>query len=134
MTLSESCLVLAIASTAMAVATPSLLRSRDVYMLNASARDVATRLYAAKIHAITRKQDCRLRVSSPTSYVLECENEGWEEIEYVILTRGITVTANARPEFHRRGNVSPTATISVWDRTGRVKRIVVNVNGRVRIQ
>ena len=134
MSLTESCLVLAIASTAMAVAAPSLVRSRETYVLNAAARDVATRLYAARIHAITRNRDCRLRVASATSYVVECENAPWDVIDRVDLTRGMTITANARPEFHRRGNVSPTATISVWDPAGRVKRIIVNINGRVRIQ
>ena len=134
MTLTESCMVLAIAATTMAVATPSLLKTRETYVLNAAAHDVATKLYAARVHAITRNQDCRLRVASTTSYVLECQDAAWNVIERVDLSHGITVTANARPEFHHRGNVSPTATVSVWDSTGRVKRVVVNINGRVRIQ
>jgi hypothetical protein len=46
----------------------------------------------------------------------------------------ITIEANARPEFHRRGNVSPTATLTVRNSVGGVRRVIVNVNGRVRIQ
>ena len=134
MSLTESCLALAIASTVTAIAAPSILRFRETYVLNAAAHDVATKLYTARIHAITQDQDCRLRVSSTTSYLIECGNAPWVVVDRVELSRGLTVTANARPEFHRRGNVSPTATISVWTASGRVKRIVINVNGRVRMQ
>ena len=126
-------LVVALMAT-MAVAAPSLVRARDVYVLNAAAHDVATTLYGARIQAITRNQDCRLRVASTTSYVVECEDGAWALVTQTELPRGLTVTANARPEFHRRGNVSPAGTVSGWDPTGRVRRVVVNVNGRVRIQ
>jgi len=44
------------------------------------------------------------------------------------------VSASARPEFHQRGTVAPTATVTVWDRSGRNLRVIVNVNGRVRVQ
>ena len=134
MTLTESGIALAIAATTLAIATPSVLRSRDAYIINSAAHDVATRLYAARVQAITRNQDCRFRVTSTTNYVVECDSGSWNVVENADMPRGLTITANARPEFHRRGNVSPTGTIVLWDGTGRVKRVVVNVNGRVRIQ
>ena len=55
-------------------------------------------------------------------------------IEHITMPRGITVEANARPEFHRRGNVSPTATLTLRNRPERSVALIVNVNGRVRIQ
>jgi hypothetical protein len=134
MSLIEICIVLALLCATFTASAPSLLRSRDVYLLNAAARDVAGRLYSARAHAVAEGRDCRIRIASMTSYVVECGNAAWEPIERVDLSHNITVTANARPEFHPRGTVAPTATIAVWDAAGRVKRIVVNVNGRVRVQ
>ena len=113
MSLTETCIALVIAGTTMAVSTPSLLQSRETYLLNAAARDVRTQLYAARAHAIAENRDCRIRLSSTTSYVLECGNTPWDLIERVDMAHGITVTANARPEFHPRGAVAPTATIAV---------------------
>jgi len=134
MSLTETCLGLAIAASVMVIATPSLLRAREEYVLRSAAHDVAAKMYSAKIAAITRNRDCRLRVTSAVSYVIECQGAVWEPIDTVTLPRGVTITANARPEFHRRGNVAPAATISVWDSAGHSVRVIVNINGRVRIQ
>ena len=134
MSLTETCLALAVVATSITVAAPSLIRARETYVLDSTARDVATRLYGARIHAITRNHDCRMRVESSISYVVECEENDWQLVERVALTHDLTITANARPEFHRRGNVSPTATITIWSPLGRTRRIVVNINGRIRIQ
>ena len=134
MSLAESCVALAIMATTMAVSVPSLIRTREVYALNSAARMVESRMQSAKIRAVTRNQDCRINVTSATSYVVECQGTAWTTVETITLFPGITVTASARPEFHRRGNVAPTGTITVWDKTGRNVRVIVNVNGRIRIQ
>ena len=134
MSLTETCLGLVIAASVMVVATPKLVRARQEYVLRSAAHDVATKMYAAKIAAITRNRDCRLRVTSTTSYVTECQSAVWEMHDAVSMPRGITISANARPEFHRRGNVAPAGTVTVWDSAGRAVRVVVNINGRVRIQ
>jgi hypothetical protein len=93
-----------------------------------------THMQAARIDAVTRNRDCRINVISPTSYAVECQGTTWDTVETVQLPRGITITANARPEFHERGNVAPTATLTVWNSSGRNLRVIVNVNGRIRIQ
>src|SRR5262245_50799475 len=134
MSLTETCLALVIGASVMIIGTPSLVRAREEYVLRSAAHDVATKLYAAKVAAITRNRDCRFRVTSAVSYVIECQEADWKTIEAAALPRGVRITANARPEFHRRGNVAPAATISVWDRAGRSVRVVVNINGRIRIQ
>ena len=95
---------------------------------------VESRMQSARIHAITRKRDCRINVTSSITYAVECQGSTWETIESVALPRGITLSASARPEFHERGNVGPTGTITVWNRSGRSLRVIVNINGRVRIQ
>ena len=135
MTLTESCVVVAVIGTTMAIAAPSLIKARESYILRSSAHEVASQLHNTRIKAVTMNRDCRLRVTSATTYVIECEEtSAWTRVESVSLPDGITITANARPEFHKRGNVSPTATIILADSRGRSRRVVVNVNGRVRIQ
>ena len=134
MTLTESCVAAAVVSTLMAIAAPSLIRAKETYTLTSAAHEVAAKMHATRIAAIVRDQDCRLTVTSATSYVMECQSSFWQVVDRMTLPRGITVTANARPEFHRRGNVSPTGTFTLGNPSGRTARVVVNVNGRVRIQ
>ena len=137
MSLIESVIAMAIAATALASATPAILESREQYLLSAAAQDVSTALYAAKVHAILEARDCRFRADSTTSYVVECQRTAgpvWTEVERRSLAAGLTLSANNRPEFHRRGNVSPTATISVWNARGRTLKVIVNANGRIRTQ
>ena len=134
MTLTESCIAVAVVSTLMAVAAPSLIRAKETYTLGSAAHDVAAKMHATRITAIVRNQDCRITVTSATSYVTECQAISWQVLERITLPGNITVTANARPEFHRRGNVSPTGTFTLSNASGRTAKVVVNVNGRVRIQ
>ena len=134
MSLIESCVAAVVVSTIMVTALPSLNRTRQIYTLRSAAYDVAAKMHFARISAISRNRDCRMAVTSASSYVIECDETTWRVIERVTMPRGVTVEANARPEFHRRGNVSPTATLTLRNRAGAMKRIVVNVNGRVRIQ
>ena len=79
---------------------------------------VESRMQSARIHAVTRNRDCRINVTSSSTYAVECQGSTWETIETVSLPRGMTVSASARPEFHERGNVAPTATITVWNSQG----------------
>src|SRR4051812_43648183 len=134
MSLTEICVAVVIMLTTVAITTPSLLRAREVYVLQATARMVASRMQSARIQAVTRNRDCRLNVTSPTTYIVECQGTAWETIESIAMPRPITITGSARPEFHEHGNVAPTATLTVWDSSGHSVRVIVNVNGRVRIQ
>src|SRR5688572_4647142 len=133
MSLIESCLTVAIISTVAVIANPSLIRSREIYELDATARQVAGRMQLARIKAISRNLDCRVRVTSEVSYAVECEDPAWVVEESSVLPRGFRITANAAPEFHERGNVSPAATVTIWDTRLRAKRVIVNITGRVRV-
>jgi type II secretory pathway pseudopilin PulG len=134
MTLTETLVAVTVLVTTIAIATPSLLRSREAYELQSAARMVESRMQSARILAIRRNRDCRIRVISPTSYASECQGASWETIESVSLPRGLTITNSAHPVFHERGSVAPTATVTVWNSRGSSLRVIVNVNGRVRIQ
>jgi type II secretory pathway pseudopilin PulG len=134
MSLIESVVAGVVISTTMAVSLPSLHRARQAYMLRSAAYDVAARMHFARIAAISGNRTCRLSVTSATSYVIECEDGVWKPVARLRTSGGITVEANARPEFHYRGNVTPTATFTLRNRIGGIRRVIVNINGRVRIQ
>ena len=134
MSLVESCVAAVVISTVMAAALPSLNRTRQTYALRSAAADVAARIHFARISAIARNRDCRMVVTSATTYTIECDEGTWHVIERLNVPSGITVEAGSRPEFHRRGNVAPTATFTLRNRSGAERRVIVNINGRVRIQ
>jgi hypothetical protein len=91
-------------------------------------------MQSARIAAITRNRDCRISVTSAVTWLIECDEGSWQVVQRFTMPSRITIDANGRPEFHRRGNVSPTATLTVRNSVGGVRRVIVNVNGRVRIQ
>jgi hypothetical protein len=133
MSLLESCASIAIISAITIFAVPSLIKARENYQLDAVARQVAGKMQSTRIKSISRNRDCRMRVNSQTSYTIECQSPSWQIDETIILPRGFRITATASPEFHPRGNVAPTATLTVWDAHLKTKRIVVNITGRVRV-
>lgn len=134
MTLTEISIALAVITTVAAAGVPPLRRSHEHYVRTAAAHMVAAKLQAARIAAVSGSRDCRLSVPSATAYALECQAREWQVLERVALPRGLTITANARPEFHPRGNVAPTATLFLWSASGRSTRVIVNALGRVRIE
>jgi type II secretory pathway pseudopilin PulG len=134
MSLVETCVAIAIILAVTLVAVPSLLQSRDDYIVQSAANDVAPKMHSARIRAISRNIDCRLRVISPETYAVECMDPVWVVTETIALPRGMTIAQNAPPEFHRPGNVVPTATITVSNTAGRLKKVIVNNGGRIRIE
>jgi Tfp pilus assembly protein FimT len=129
----ESCLTVAIIAVISMTAVPQLVRARETYELDASARQVASRMQSARIKAVSGSRDCRLRVTTSASYAVECKETLWISEERIVLPRGLQITANTSPVFHKRGTVSPTATITISDNHSHSRRVVVNITGRVRV-
>lgn len=129
----ESCLAVAIIAVVTMIAVPKLIRARENYELAATARQVASRMQSARIKAVSGNRDCRLRVTTVASYTVECKETVWIMEDNIVLPRGLKLTANASPVFHKRGTVSPAATITVSDSHSRSRRVVVNITGRVRV-
>jgi len=134
MSLVETCVSIAIISVVTLFAVPSLLQSRDDYVVQSAANDVASKLHSARIRAISRNIDCRLRVISSVSYAIECMDPVWMVTETIALPKGMTIVQNAKPEFHRLGTVAPTATITVTNPKGHQKKVIINNGGRIRIE
>ena len=133
MTLLESSVSVAILAAVAMVAVPSLMRARESYQLDAAARHVAGKMQLARIKAIAGNRNCRIRLLSDVSLIIECQDAAWLPAENFVLPRGLRMSATASPEFHRHGNASPAATIVVWN-SGRSKRVIVNIAGRVRLE
>ena len=133
MSLLESCVGMAIVSTVVVFAAPSLIKARENYQLDSVARQVAGKMQWTRIKAISRNRDCRIRLLSQTSYIIECQDPAWRPEETITLPNGFRLTATSSPEFHTRGNVAPAATFTVWDAHSSTKRVVVNITGRVRV-
>src|SRR5262249_15700967 len=76
-TLLETCASTLVISAVAVFAAPSLIKARENYQLDATARQVAGKMQWTRIKAISRNRDCRIRVDSQTSYVIECEDPFW---------------------------------------------------------
>jgi Tfp pilus assembly protein FimT len=134
MTLLESCASIAIVSTVAVFAVPSLIKARQSHQLQVVARQVAGKMQWTRIQSISRNRDCRVRVNSQTSYVVECEDPDWVIRETVSLPSGFRITATTSPEFHPRGNAAPTGTLTISGAQSQSKRVIVNITGRVRVE
>ena len=134
MSLLEACVAITLICSVTFFAAPSLIKARENYQLEAVARQVAGKMQWTRIKAISRDRDCRIRVDSQTSYVIECQDATtWQADDSVTLPHGFKITASAWPEFHARGNVAPTATLTIWNVHSKTKAVVVNITGRVRV-
>ena len=130
----ETCVAIAIIGLLSTTAVPPLIEAHQSYGLYAAASEVRTELHRARILSIVRNQDCRLRVTSNVTYLIECQTPMWVTIAFHQVIRGFTITANNRPEFHPMGNVGPMATISVWNERGARRKIIISRSGRVRTE
>jgi Tfp pilus assembly protein FimT len=133
MTLLESCASIAILSLVVFFGAPSLIRARDNYQLDQVARQVGGNVQWTRLKAISRSRDCRFRVVSPASYVIECQDPVWLIDQTVPMPEGFRISANAVLQFHKRGNAAPAATITVTDVHTHTKTVTVNITGRVRV-
>src|ERR1043165_8238551 len=100
MSILETCASVALVSTIVIFAAPSINKARENYELEAVARQVAGKMQSTRIKAISRNRDCRIRVTSPTTYAIECQDTDWRTDEAIALPRGFRITASATPEFH----------------------------------
>jgi Tfp pilus assembly protein FimT len=134
MTLLETCLCVGILLIFAFFAAPSLIRARENYQLDQVTRQVAANTQWTRVKAISRSRDCRVRVISNTSYVMECLDPVWLTDATITLPTGFQISANASPDFHKRGNAAPAATLTITDSRGNYKQVVINITGRVRVQ
>ena len=134
MSLIETCISIAIASALVFFSAPSLVRARENYQLDQTTRQLAGKMQWTRVKAISRNRDCRIRILSAVSYAIECKDSIWLTDETVVLPRGFQITGTATPQFHKRGNAAPAATLTVWDRRVQSKNVIVNITGRVRVE
>lgn len=132
-TLFESLIAVLLIGIASLTAIPPILEATENLRFGLFTSHVRSELHRVRILSISRNEDCRLRVTSRTSYVIECQSPDWTTLESRIVPLGIQVSANNAPEFHPLGNVGPMATIRIW-LDDQQKRVVVSRSGRVRTE
>ena len=133
-TLLETCMVAAVIGVLSVISVPSFVRAQQRFVLSSTAYEVRSELHRARILAITRNQDCRLRVTSPNTYLVECQTPAWVSVRLIYVPAGVSISANNRPEFHPMGNVGPMASITVWNESGDRRKIIVSRGGRIRLE
>jgi len=133
-TLLETCMVAAVIWVLSVISVPSFVRAQQRFVLSSTAYEVRSELHRARILAITRNQDCRLRVTSPNTYLLECQTPAWVSVRLICLPAGVSISANNRPDFHPMGNAGPLASITVWNESGDRRKIIVSRGGRIRME
>ena len=131
-TLFEVTLVLALGAGTMLVALPTLSRSQQVYKLSAAASGIRSRLSFARIQAISRNTDYRIRVVNSASYVLEQGPAGsWVVVQTYNMASGFSVSASGTAEFHPRGTANPTATFTVTNQSLETRQVAVAASGHI---
>ena len=133
-TLFEVWLMLGLILVLASIAIPPLHRAARMLRLRAAAHIVRSELHEARILAIVRNQDCRVRVTSPNSYLVEYQAASWDPVFLHELPPGFLISSNNSPEFHPLGNVGPMATIRVWNEHGDQNRLIVSRSGRIRME
>ena len=128
----ELTVVLAVALGAPLVAFPKVSRTQQVYQLSAASSAIRAQLSFARIQAISRNTDHRLRVVNSTSYVIEKRNGGsWETVQNYTMPSGFSVSASGTAEFHPRGTASSTATFTVTTPTSETRSVAVAASGYI---
>jgi Tfp pilus assembly protein FimT len=128
----EVMLVLLLSVGTALIALPSLSRTQQIYKLSGAANAVRTQLSHARIQAISRNIDHRIRVVDSTSYVLERRSGGsWSVIQTYTMAAGFTVGASGTAEFHPRGTANSTATFTVTNKDLEIRQVAVAASGYI---
>jgi type IV fimbrial biogenesis protein FimU len=114
---------------------PNLSRMQHLYRLAAASNDIQARLHYARIQAISKNIDHRMRVTGPTTYVLESRNGGsWVVDRIFSMANGFSISATGSAEFHSRGNASPVATFTVMNPRTELRQVAVDTSGYIHAQ
>lgn len=125
----EIIVVVALISAVGMIAIPQLMDAQENYRLIAVGSDLMARLQEARILAISRNREHRVRVSSAITYVIE--RSSWtQEGSTQTLPPGFTMTATTSAVFKTRGNADG-ATYTITNANGKVREVIVETSGRI---
>jgi Tfp pilus assembly protein FimT len=114
------------------LAMPSLSRSQEIYRLVAASTQIQSQLHSARIQAISRNLDHRLRVINSTAYVIERRvGLSWVVTQNFQLARGLSIAAGSTAEFHSRGNASPVTTFTITSPRSDTRQVAVEASGYI---
>jgi prepilin-type N-terminal cleavage/methylation domain-containing protein len=131
----EITLGVVIIATITLVSVPNVSRLRQVYRLAAASNTVQSQLQYARIQAISKNTDHRMRVTGPTTYVLEHRFGGaWVVDRIFSLANGVSISATSATEFHARGNANPAGTFTLVNPRNEVRQVAVDTSGYIYAQ
>jgi Tfp pilus assembly protein FimT len=135
-TIFETLIAMGVMLVMTTIALPRLVNATEEYRLTSVAREVSGQLANARIRAITGNADYRISVTGDDTYELQESVAGtWTTRESYEMPPGFLIGANgAAIAFHRRGNATPVATLSVTNRNGTVAQVVTATSGRSYVQ
>ena len=111
---------------------PSLLRSQEIYRLVAASNQIQSQLHSARVQAISRNLDHRLRVVNSTAYVIERRvGLSWVVTQTFQVAQGLSIAAGSTAEFHSRGNASPVATFTITNPRSQTRQVAVEASGYI---
>ena len=109
---------------------PSLVRAEKTYKLIGAANEVQSRLQFARIQAVNRNADHRIRVVSSLNYVLERRSGGsWVVQETYTIATGYSISAAGTAEFHSRGNATPVTNFTITNPRSETRQVDVETSG-----
>jgi prepilin-type N-terminal cleavage/methylation domain-containing protein len=128
----ELVLAVAVLAVVAVLAMPSLSRSKEIYTLVAAANEIQSQLQSARIQAISRNLDHRLRVISSTAYVIERRvGLSWVVTQNFQMPKGLSIAAASTAEFHSRGNASPVTTLTITSPRSDTRQVAVEASGYI---
>src|SRR5262245_1660246 len=134
-TIFESVLAFTVIGVVAILAMPSLSRTQEIYRLVAASNEIQSQLHSARIQAISRNLDHRLRVVSSTAYVIERRvGLSWVVTQSFQMAKGLSIAAGSTAEFHSRGNATPVTTITITSPRSDTRQVAVEASGYIHAQ
>jgi len=131
----ESLIGFLIIATVAVFSIPSLVRANQTYHLIGAANAVQSRLQLARIQAINRNADHRIRVVNSLNYVLERRSGGsWVLQETYVMANGYSISATGTAEFHSRGNANPVSDFTITNPRSQTRLVEVETSGYIHAQ
>jgi prepilin-type N-terminal cleavage/methylation domain-containing protein len=137
-TLVELAVVLAILGAGIGAAVPTVSRALDRYRVVGAASDLYGALHLTRARARQTGVMHALVIDPPDGQTFRIVEDPTGEARTVAgprtLVGGVAVSGNTTIRFSPKGFAVPFGTITVRGTDGEVRRLVVNILGRVRVE
>lgn len=136
----ELIVIVTIIAVIIGIAIPVYVSMKPSIQLSGATRQIMSDLMWARMHAISENNEFKVSFIDSYKYEILDDNndngkfdDGESKITRNIQDKyeGITLSSNNNLIFHPRGNVAPTATVTIANSSG-TKSVSIALTGRVR--